>query len=98
LCEIDPSSKEARLALADLYILTGKNKDAIAQLENLLEIYPNREVMHKLAILQIDDGMYADAIELLNTQKQLTPERKYYLAIAYSGQKDFDRPWPSLRK
>ncbi len=97
LCEIDPSSKEARLALADLYILTGKNKDAIAQLENLLEIYPNREVMHKLAILQIDDGMYADAIELLNTQKQLTPEEKYYLAIAYSGQKDFDRALALLK-
>ncbi|HEY9161542.1 MAG TPA: tetratricopeptide repeat protein [Desulfomonilia bacterium] len=98
LCEIDPSSKEARLALADLYILTGRNKDAIAQLKALLEIYPNREVMHKLAILEIDDGMYADAIELLNTQTQLMPEEKYYLAIAYSGQKDFDRAIALLKE
>jgi tetratricopeptide (TPR) repeat protein len=91
LTEIDPSSKEARLALADLYILTGKNKDAIAQLKELLEVYPNREIMHKLAILEIDGGMYADAIRLLNEQKQMTPEEKYYLAIAYSGQKDFEK-------
>lgn len=98
LCEIDPSSKEARLALADLYILTGKNKEAIAQLKELLEIYPNREVMHKLAILEIDAGMYADAIELLNTQKQLTPEEKYYLAIAYSAQKDFEKALALLKE
>ena len=98
LSEIDPSSKEARLALADLYILTGKNKDAIAQLKELLEIYPNREVMHKLAILEIDAGMYADAIELLNTQKELTPEEKYYLAIAYSGQKDFEKSLAILKE
>jgi tetratricopeptide (TPR) repeat protein len=91
LTEIDPSSKEARLALADLYILTGKNMDAITQLKELLDVYPNREIMHKLAILQIDGGMYADAIELLNTQEKLTPEEKYYLAIAYSGQKDFEK-------
>ena len=91
LVELDPSSKEARLALADLYILTGKNKDAIAQLKELLEIYPNREIMHKLAILQIDGHMYADAIALLNAQEQLIPEEKYYLAIAYSGQKDFEK-------
>jgi tetratricopeptide (TPR) repeat protein len=91
LVETDPSSKEARLALADLYILTGKNKDAIVQLKELLELYPNREIMHKLAILEIDGGMYAEAIGLLNAQKQLTPEEKYYLAIAYSGQKDFEK-------
>jgi tetratricopeptide (TPR) repeat protein len=98
LCEIDPSSKEARLALADLYILTGKNNEAIAQLKELLEIYPNREVMHKLVILEIDAGMYADAIELLSTQTQLTPEEKYYLAIAYSGQKEFDRALALLKE
>jgi tetratricopeptide (TPR) repeat protein len=91
LTETDPSSKEARLALADLYILTGKNKEAIVQLKELLEIYPNREIMHKLAILEIDGGMYSEAIELLNAQKQMTPEEKYYLAIAYSGQKDFEK-------
>jgi tetratricopeptide (TPR) repeat protein len=89
LAEVDPESKEAYLSLADLYIITGRNKDAILQLKMLVDMYPNRELVHKLAILEIDSGMFTEAIEILKSQKEPTPEEKYYMSIAYAGQKDY---------
>jgi len=89
LLDADPESREARIALADLYILSGKNRQAIEQLKAFAEVYPNKEITRKLIILEIDTGMYDDAIELLKSIKDPAPEDQYFMAIAYAGKKDY---------
>lgn len=98
LLEIDPESKEGLGALIDLYIATGRNRDAIDGLKALLEIYPRKEILQKLVILELDNKMFTEARELLQGQETLTNEDSYYLAIANAGLKHFDEALQALEK
>lgn len=98
LLEIDPENDEARGGLVDLYVAQGRNLDAISQLRALLEIAPRKEILQKLVILQLDSKMFLDARETLKSQKTLTDEDQYYLAIANAGLKRWEEALSALEE
>lgn len=98
LLDLDPDSKEGHAALADLYIASGRNLDAITQLKALLELSPRKEILQKLIILELDNKMFVDALNHLKTQKTLSNEDQQYLAIAYAGLRRWDEALQAVQK
>jgi tetratricopeptide (TPR) repeat protein len=98
LLDLDPESKEAHGALVDLYIAAGRNLDAITQLKDLLDIYPRKEILQKLIILELDNKMFADALGHLKSQKTMSNEDWQYMAIAYAGLRRWDEALQAVEK
>ncbi len=64
LLDVDPFSNEAHLALVDFYIDHKRYKDAITHMKSLIEVTPDGLLMRKLIILELQEGMFEDALIL----------------------------------
>jgi len=90
LLEFEPFSPEAHIALAEYYISEKQYKDAIVHLKTLLEVKPNMELLRRLVMIELQEGLYTDAIDLLMGIDEITVKDKYYMAIAYTGLERFE--------
>ncbi len=82
---MDPFSIEAHLALTDYYIDHKRYKDAIIHLKTLMEVNPEGLLLRKLIILELQEGMFEDALTLIKELKDITDDDRYYLALGYAG-------------
>lgn len=97
LLDINPFSNEAHLALVDHYIDQKRYKDAITHLKSVIEVNPDTLMLRKLIILELQDGMFQDALSLINNLKEMTDDDKYYLALAYAGLERYDDALKTLK-
>jgi tetratricopeptide (TPR) repeat protein len=98
LLDVDPLSSEAHLALVDHYIGQKRYQDAITHLKTYLEINPDSLIMRKLIILELQEGMFEDALALIKTMKEMTEDDKYYLALAYAGLERYEEALTVLKE
>ena len=82
--ELEPDAMEALLVLSDLYISTNRYDDAIEQMEKLRRLSDDPQIIRKLALLQLQEGRYEDAIASIASIREAGIEDSYYLAIAYA--------------
>ena len=82
--EIEPDAAEALIALSDLYLSTGRYQDAIACMEKLRQLSGDPRITRKLVLLQLQEGMYDEAIANIASLPEKGMEDSYYLAIAYA--------------
>jgi len=90
LLDIDPFSIEAHLALIDYYIDHKRYKDAITHLKTLIEVNPEALYLRKLIILELQEGMFEEALSLIKGLKEITDDDKYYLALGYAGLEKYE--------
>jgi len=90
LLDIDPLSSDANLALVDHFIQQKNYKQAIAHLKSFLETFPDSILLRKLIVLELQEGMYNDALDLIKGLKEVTDDDRYYLALAYAGLERYD--------
>jgi tetratricopeptide (TPR) repeat protein len=98
LLDVDPLSSDAHLALVDHYIQQKRYKEAITHLKSFLEINPDNLILRKLIILELQEGMYQDALTLIKGLKEMSEDDKYYLALAYAGLERFDEALATLKE
>lgn len=96
LLDVDPLSNEAHLALVDHYIDQKRYKDAITHLKSILEVNPDGLILRKLIILELQEGMFEDALNLIKGLKEMTEDDRYYLALAYAGLERYDEALATL--
>lgn len=96
LLKMNPQSKQAITALADIYVSQDKYSEGIGLLKRLFKISPSRKVLHSLVLLEIHEGMYEQALKLLHTKESYTDEDAYYEALAYAGLHRWDKALTSL--
>lgn len=82
--EFEPDAMEALLVLSDLYISTNRYEEAIEQMDKLRQLSDDPQILRKLALLQLQEGRYEDALGSITSLKETSPEDAYYLAIAYA--------------
>ncbi|HVN72589.1 MAG TPA: tetratricopeptide repeat protein [Desulfomonilia bacterium] len=90
LLDVDPFSNDAHMALVDHYIDQKRYKDAIAHLKAYIEVNPDSIILRKLIILELQEGMFEEALILIKGLKDTTDDDKYYLALAYAGLEKYD--------
>ena len=98
LLDVDPFSNEAHLALVDYYIDHKRYKDAITHLKTLIEVTPDGLLLRKLIILELQEGMFDDALGLIKGLKEITDDDKYYLALCYAGLEKYDEALGVLKE
>ena len=98
LLDVDPLSSEAHLALVDHYIAQKRYQEAITHLKTFLEINPDSLILRKLIILELQEGMFEDALTLIKTLKEMTEDDKYYLALAYAGLERYEDALATLNE
>ena len=80
----DPQSPEARVILAEFYVNQGMYKQALAQMDQVLSVYPENEgalLISGIAHVRLDQPEAAvNAIREVST-RQLSVTRDYALAI-----------------
>lgn len=77
---MSPRNMEARLGLAYTYIKTGDNTDALDQLNNLVEMYPDSAVTYAArAELEKDMQMYEPALYDLDRALEHSPANSDYV-------------------
>ncbi len=82
--EIEPDAVEALVVLSDLYISTSRYQDAIDQMQKLRQLSSDPQIIRKLALLQLQEGMYEEALGTITSLQEMTLEDSYYLAIVYA--------------
>ena len=90
LLDVDPFSNEAHLALVDFYIDHKRYKDAITHMKSLIEVAPDGLLMRKLIILELQEGMFEDALILIKGLNEITDDDKYYLSLGYAGLEKYE--------
>ncbi len=96
LLKVNPQSKQAITALTDIYVSQNRYSEGIGLLKRLFKIHPSQKVLHSLALLEIHEGMYEQALKLLHTKESYTDEDAYYEALAYAGLHRWDKALTSL--
>ena len=84
LLDIDPSSNDGLIALSEFYISQKKYTEAISTLENLMKINPHVQIIRKLVILKLQEGLFKEALADFDQIEEKTDEDNYYIAIAYA--------------
>ena len=97
LLDVDPFSNEAHLALVDHYIEHKRYKDAITHLKTIVEVNPDGLILRKLIILELQEGMFEDALALIKGMKEMTDDDRYYLALAYAGLERYEDALAALK-
>jgi len=85
LLAIDPTSKEALNAMAELYIEQQNYAQALVYIQTLMDLQPNEDHLKKLILLELQEKRYADARKHLLSIETMQDLDKYHLAIAYAG-------------
>ncbi len=85
LLDVEPFSNEAHLALVDYYIDQKRYKDAVDHLKSFYELNPDPLVLRKLIILELQEGLFEEALDLIKDMKEMTDDDRYYLSLAYAG-------------
>ncbi len=98
LLDVDPFSIEAHLALTDYYIDHKRYKDAIIHLKTLMEVNPEGLLLRKLIILELQEGMFEDALTLIKELKDITDDDRYYLALGYAGLERYEDALGALKE
>lgn len=98
LLAIDPTSKEALNAMADLYIEQQNYAQALGYIQTLMALQPNEEHLKKLIILELQEGLYADALKHLLSIETMQDLDKYHLSVAYAGLEQWDEALAILDK
>jgi tetratricopeptide (TPR) repeat protein len=98
LLDVDPLSSDAHLALVDHYIQQKHYKEAISHLKSFLEITPDNLLLRKLIVLELQEGLYNDALALIKGLKEMNDDDKYYLSLAYAGLERYDDALTTLKE
>ncbi|MCD6569997.1 MAG: tetratricopeptide repeat protein [Deltaproteobacteria bacterium] len=96
LLKINPRSRQATLALTDIYISQERYSKALDLLKRIIKIHPSEDVLHRLVLLEIHEGMYEEALELLHSKGSGTDKDTYYTALVYAGLNRWDDALDSL--
>jgi len=97
LLDVEPFSNEAHLALVEYYIDQKRYKDAIEHLKSVLETNPDPLVLRKLIVLDLQEGRFEDALNLIRGMQEMTDDDRYYLALAYAGLERYEEALLVLR-
>ena len=97
LLDVEPFSNEAHLALVDHYIDQKRYREAVDHLKSFYELNPDPLVLRKLIILNLQEGMFEDALNLIKGIKEITDDDRYYLSLAYAGLERYDEALDVLR-
>lgn len=97
LLDVEPFSNEAHIALVDHYIDRKRYKDAVDHLKSFYELNPDALVLRKLIILELQEGMFEDALNLIKDINEMTDDDRYYLSLAYAGLERYDEALAALR-
>lgn len=97
LLDVEPFSNEAHLALVDHYIDQKRYKEAMDHLKSFYELNPDPLVLRKLIILELQEGMFEDALSLIKDIKEITDDDRYYLSLVYAGLERYDEALTVLR-
>ncbi|MBN2746051.1 MAG: tetratricopeptide repeat protein [Bacteroidales bacterium] len=93
---------EIALKRKDLYLKTGKTKEAIAEMEKLIQKYPDNERYYGIiADIFIRDGQTEKAIEFYNKVLEINPEdEKIHVVLAswYASQNQPERSYNETKK
>ncbi len=84
LLEIDPYSNDGLIAISEFYISQKDYPEAISTLEKLMRINPHIQIVRKLIILKLQEGLYREALSDFDQIEEKTHEDNYYLAIVYA--------------
>jgi len=84
LLEIDPYSNDGLIAISEFYISQKDYPEAISTLEKLMRINPHVQIVRKLIILKLQEGLYREALSDFDQIEEKTHEDNYYLAIVYA--------------
>ena len=96
ILEVDPSSNDALIALSELYVSQSRYAEAITLLEILRKANPNVQILRKLIMLKLQEGLFEEALADLSQIEEKTNEDQYYLAIAYARLGRFDSALEAL--
>jgi len=94
--EIEPDAVEAIVALSDLYISTNRYQDAIDQVQKLRQLSSDPQITRKLVLLQLQEGMFEEALSTITSLQEMSLEDSYYLAIAYAKLDRLDEAFSQL--
>lgn len=97
LLDVEPFSSEAHLALVEHYIDQKRYRDAVDHLRSFYEMNPDALVLRKLVILELQEGMFEEALNLIKDISQMTDDDRYYLSLAYAGLERYDEALTVLR-
>jgi tetratricopeptide (TPR) repeat protein len=88
----EPASQTARLSLAELYLRSGRNRDAVDTLRDFLQTHPESgETLRLLALAYVRKGDYANAKEAAEQALRRVPDHAptiEVLAMAHAGLQD----------
>jgi tetratricopeptide (TPR) repeat protein len=96
--KMNPVSSVAILGLSDIYASQDKYGDALKLLQRLNNENPSQEVLYRLVLLEIHEGMYEEALKILKDQDTLADEDYYYIALAHAGLSQWDKALQALDK
>ena len=93
----NPTKIGLRFQLSNMYIKLGNSKEAIKELEKILEWDPkNYKIMHNIAYCLKVAGRVDEAIDMYKQAIEINPtyeESMYALALAYLSKGDFENGW-----
>ncbi|MBN2298328.1 MAG: tetratricopeptide repeat protein [Deltaproteobacteria bacterium] len=84
LLEIDPYSNDGLIALSEFYISQKDYTGAISTLETLMRTNPHVQIIRKLIVLKLQEGLFNEALADFEQIEEKTDEDNYYMAIAYA--------------
>ena len=93
-----PGSTAGYIALSDLYIRQKRYSDALDTLKRLFKVKPAEEVKEKIMLLELKEGKYKEALEILKARKNPSDRDRYYMAFAYSGLSKWEKALKVLPK
>src|SRR5436309_12173795 len=74
--EISPENADARIALGDLYLRRGQQKEALAEYERVLAAHPDKAIPHyRLADANLQKGNFHDAAPAATTTQKIDQQR-----------------------
>ncbi|HPP80381.1 MAG TPA: tetratricopeptide repeat protein [Deltaproteobacteria bacterium] len=98
LLDVDPLSSEAHLALVDHYIQQKRYREAVDHLETFYELNPQAQVLRKLVVLELQEGLFEKALAHIRDIKDMTEDDKYYLALTYAGLERYEEALNTLNE
>ena len=90
LLELDPFSIDAHNDLASIYIQQERYADALVHIRTLIDIDPGPRIFRQLVLLELQEGLFAEALEKLQNYPDKTTEEFYLMAVAHTGLQQWD--------
>jgi len=85
LLEVEPYLSEAHLALVDFYVEQKRYRDAVNHLNAYYEFNQDPRVVRKLIVLELQEGLFNEALAHIRDIKEMTDDDRYYLGLTYAG-------------